>query len=190
MWLGKLVSSPLVTCCGTGTNDSAVAAFTRLLNDWIARGFVTPSGGGTLPGLPDPRVPPNCAEAVLELTRTPAARVAATPTRSRNSRRCFALAWDISLDHCRRQPLSPLRHRAAQKRVKMTTSLAFTQFRVPSFDSRSIDIQGRAVTRTNKVGVLFRRTAICPLGKSLLKLSGIFLCRPGSISALRLLLQF
>src|SRR5260370_39642143 len=87
MWLGKWVSSPLVTCCGTGTIDSDVAAFTVLLNDWIARGVVTPSGGGTLPGLPDPRVPPNCAEAVLELTRTPAARVAATPTRSRNSRR-------------------------------------------------------------------------------------------------------
>ena len=52
-----------------------------------------------------------------------------------------ALAWDTSLDHCRRQPLPP-RHKAAQKPVKMTTSLAFTQFHVPSFDSRSIDIQG------------------------------------------------
>src|SRR6266404_3180223 len=80
MWLGKLVSSPLVTCCGTGISDSAVAAFTRLLNDWITRGFVTPTGGDTLPGLPDPRVPPNCAEAVLGLARTPTARVAATPT--------------------------------------------------------------------------------------------------------------
>src|SRR6266478_9492392 len=52
MWLGKLVSSPLVTCCGTGISDSAVAAFTRLLNDWITRGFVTPTGGDTLPRLP------------------------------------------------------------------------------------------------------------------------------------------
>src|SRR6266446_3073692 len=88
MWLEKLVSSPLVTCCGTGISASAVAAFTRLLNDWITRGFVTPTGGDTLQELPDPRrEPPNCAEAALGFARAPAASVAATPTCSRNLRR-------------------------------------------------------------------------------------------------------
>src|SRR6266446_9317605 len=88
MWLEKLVSSPLVTCCGTCISAAAVAAFTRLLNDWITRGFVTPTGGDTLPELPDPRrEPPNCAEAALGFARAPAASVAATPTCSRNLRR-------------------------------------------------------------------------------------------------------
>src|SRR5258707_15450492 len=62
MWLGKLVSSPLVTCCGTGISASAVAAFTRLSYDWITRGFVTPSGGEMVPRLVVPREPGNCAE--------------------------------------------------------------------------------------------------------------------------------
>src|SRR5258708_37636416 len=62
MWLGKLVSSPLVTCCGTGISASAVAAFTRLSYDWITRGFVTPSGGEMVPRMVVPREPGNCAE--------------------------------------------------------------------------------------------------------------------------------
>src|SRR6267378_7848491 len=85
MWFGKLVSSRLVTCGGTGISASAVAAFTRLSYDWITRGFVTPGGGEMVPVL---REVLNCAEAALGLAKAPAARVAATPKRSRNWRRC------------------------------------------------------------------------------------------------------
>src|SRR6266403_232671 len=88
MWLGKLASSPLVTCCGTGISASAVAAFTRLSYDWITRGFVTPGGGEMVPRLVVPREPGNCAEVAVGVAKTPAARVAAAPKRSKNGRRC------------------------------------------------------------------------------------------------------
>src|SRR5258708_23748816 len=79
MWLGKLVSSPLVTCCGTGISASAVAAFTRLSYDWIMRGFVTPSGGEMVPRLVVPREPGNCAEVAGMGGRTPPPRGAGAP---------------------------------------------------------------------------------------------------------------
>src|SRR5258708_27095938 len=79
MWLGKLVSSPLVTCCGTGISASAVAAFTRLSYDWITRGFVTPSGGEMVPRLVVPREPGNCAEVAGWGGKNPPARGGAGP---------------------------------------------------------------------------------------------------------------
>src|SRR5258708_11026489 len=88
MWLGKLVSSPLVTCCGTGISASAVAAFTRLSYDWITRGFVTPSGGEMVPRLVVPREPGNCAEVAVCVGQNPPPKGAAAPQRFQKLRPC------------------------------------------------------------------------------------------------------